>query len=74
MLQVKKCILGRPQTLGIHVARQSQDTYSKYIIRYGEAKLLILELTSVFHHLPSVGPKQFCALVHLGCTHKVSTS
>ena len=37
------------------------------------AKLYILILSSVFQHLPSVGPKQLCALAHLGCTHKVGT-
>ena len=26
----------------------------------------MLKLASVFHHLPSVGPKQLCALAHLG--------
>ena len=30
-----------------------------------------LRFTSVLYHLPSVGPKQLCALVHLGCTPKV---
>ena len=42
----------------------------QYIIRQGEATLCILELTSVFHHFPSVGPKQLYALVHLGRTLK----
>ena len=28
----------------------------------------------MFHHLPSVGPKQFCALAYLGCTRKAGTS
>ena len=27
----------------------------------------------MFHHLPSVGPKQLCALAHLGCINKVGT-
>ena len=45
-----------------------------YNIRRGEAKLHILKLTSVFHHLPRVGPKQLCDLAHLGCTHKVGNS
>ena len=26
------------------------------------------------HHLPRVGPKQLCALAHLGCTRAASTS
>ena len=29
------------------------------------------KLTLVFHHLPSDGPEQLCALAHLGCTCKV---
>ena len=36
-----------------------------------EAELRILKLTSVFHHLPSVGPKQLCTLVPLECIRKV---
>ena len=53
---------------------QGKAKYVHYIIRRGEAELRILELTSVFHHLHSVGPKQFCVLAHLGCTREVSTS
>ena len=34
----------------------------------------ISKLTPVFHHLPSVGPKQFCVLAHLGRTHEVGNS
>ena len=49
-------------------------SYAQYIIIWGKAKLCILQLTLVFHHLPSVGPKQLCALAHLGCTHEASTS
>ena len=53
---------------------KARPSYIFYIIRGGEPKLLALELISVFHHLPIVGPKQFCALVHLTCTRKASTS
>ena len=53
---------------------KAKQSYVQYIIRHGEAKLLKLELTSVFHHFPSVGPKQLCALAHLGCTREASTS
>ena len=28
---------------------------------------------SDFHHLPRVGPKQLCALAHLGCTCEAAT-
>ena len=48
--------------------------YVHYIIRQGKAELRILELSSVFHHLPSVGPKQLCALAHLRCTFEAGTS
>ena len=48
--------------------------YVYYIVRQGEAELHILELTSVFHQLLSVGPKQLCALTHLGCTREAGTS
>ena len=43
-------------------------SYIHYIIiRQGKAKLCcILKLTSVFHHFPSVSPKQLCALAHRG--------
>ena len=41
----------------------------------GDARgMRILELISVFHHLPIVSAKPLCALAHLGCTRKVDTS
>ena len=40
----------------------------------GKAKLCMLKLTSKFHHLPRVGPKQLCALAHLGYTREAGTS
>ena len=49
-------------------------SYIHYDIRREEAKLRILKIASVFHHLPSVGPKQLCALAHLGCTREAGTS
>ena len=45
--------------------------------RRGEAEVRILSFKttwSEFHHLPRVGPKQLCALAHLGCTRAVGTS
>ena len=48
--------------------------YIHYIIRRGEAELRILELTSVFHHLPSVGPKQLFVLAHLAPMKRVLPS
>ena len=32
-------------------------------MREGKAELHVLKLPSVFHHLPSLGRKQFCALL-----------
>ena len=49
-------------------------SYIHYDIRREEAKRRILKLASVFYHLLSVGPKQLCALAHLGCTHEAGTS
>ena len=45
--------------------------------RRGEAEVRILNFKttwSEFHHLPRVGPKQLCALAHLGCTRTAGTS
>ena len=53
---------------------KEKPSHVQYIIKQGEAKLCIVELTSVFHYLPSVDPKQLCALAHLGCTNKADTS
>ena len=47
--------------------------YIHFDIRREEAKLRILKLASVFHQLPSFGPKQLCALAHLGYTCKLGT-
>ena len=49
---------------------KAKPSYVHYIIRQGKAELLISEITSVFYHLPSVIPKQLCALALLGCTRK----
>ena len=48
-------------------------SYVHYNIRQGEAKLHILKLTSLFHHLPRVGPKQLCAWAHLESTREAVT-
>ena len=45
--------------------------------RRGEAEVRILDFKttwSEFHHLPRVGPKQLCALAHLGSTRTAETS
>ena len=39
---------------------KAEASYEQYIISKGEAEVHVLELTSVFHHLPSVSPKQLC--------------
>ena len=53
---------------------KAKPSYAQYIIGEGEAELDKLELTSVFHHLPSVGPNQLCDTAHLGSTHEAGTS
>ena len=53
---------------------EEKPSYIHYDIRREEVKQSILKLASVFHHLPSVGPKQLCALAHLGCTHEADNS
>ena len=63
---------GQPQTPEVHAAREIRASYIHHIIRQGKAELRISDPISVFHHLPSVGPKQLCALAQLGCTHKQS--
>ena len=45
--------------------------------RRGEAKVRVFNIKttwSEFHYLPGVGPKQLCALAHLGCTRATGTS
>ena len=52
---------------------KAKPSHVQYIL--GEVKPIcipILELTSVFHHLPIVGPKQLNGLAHLGCTHEAN--
>ena len=43
-------------------------------IGQGKAKLRILKLTTVLHHLSGVITKQLCALAHLGYTRKAGIS
>ena len=71
VLRVKNMHFGSPSHSWDQCGK-SKLSYVQYIIWQGEAKLRILELTSVFHPLPSVGPKQLCALAHLGCNFLVS--
>ena len=47
---------------------------SKTRLLPSEAKLNYIYTTLKKHHLPRVGPKQLCALAHLGCTRAAGTS
>ena len=73
MLRVKNMHFGSPSDSWDRCGKVKPSDV-QYIIRQGKAKLCILELTSVFHHLSSVGPKQLCALAHIGCTPEVDIS
>ena len=61
------------------------EKYASWIIlrpqwhqcRRGEAEVRMLDFKTIwseFHLLLRVGPKQLCALAHLGCTRTVGTS
>ena len=54
----------------------SQGEVKIHSLQYSarQSRAAYIKLTSVFHHLPSVGPKQLCALAHLGCTCEAGTS
>ena len=74
VLRVKNIYSWSPPDPFVHETRRRQVTY---IMTLGKRKLSylhILKLASVFHHLPSVGPKQLCVLAHLGCTREAGTS
>ena len=73
MLRVKDMHFGSPSDSWDGCGK-AEPSYLQYLISRGEAKLCTLELTSVFHHLSSIGPKHLCALAHLGCTLEVDTS
>ena len=47
---------------------------SKTQLLPSEVKLNYIYTTLKKHHLPRVGPKQLCALAHLGCTRAAGTS
>ena len=72
MLGVKNMHFGSPSDCGNPFSK-AKPSNVQYIIGRGEAKLRVLELTSVVHHLPSVGSKQSCALAHLECTYEAGT-
>ena len=71
MLRVKHMHFGSPSD-SWNQCSKAKPSYVQYIIGQGEAELRILELASVFHHVPSVGPKQLCA--HLGYICEAGTS
>ena len=43
-------------------------------VAISKPKRKTLDFTPVLYHLSSVGPKQLCALAHLGCTREAGTS
>ena len=53
----------------------SQGEVKIHALQYSarRSRAAYIKLTLVFHHLPSVGPKQLCALAHLGCTREAGT-
>ena len=71
VLRVKNMHFGSPSDTWDQW-RKVKLSYVHYIIGQGGAELGILEVSSVFQFLPSVGPKQLCLLAHLGCTHFAS--
>ena len=73
VLEVKNMHFWSPSDAWDPCGKEKQS-HVKYIIRQGEARLCILELTSEYCHLSSVGLKQLCALAHLGCTWEAGTS
>ena len=48
VIRVKICILGHPQTPGVHEVG-GKPSYVHYVIGQGEVKLHLSKLTSVFH-------------------------
>ena len=70
--------LSDPSETAVTEAKQREVPDAKSdCSRRGEAEVRILNFKttwSEFHHLPRVGPKQLCALAHLGCTRAAGTS
>ena len=59
----------------LHILQfQKHSQISKTQLLPSEAKLNYVYTTLKKHHLPRVGPKQLCALAHLGCTRAAGTS
>ena len=56
VLGVKNMHLGSPSD-SWDPCSKAKLSHIQYVIRQGEDELRILELTSVFHHLPIVSPK-----------------
>ena len=73
VLRVKTMHFGSPSD-SWDPCGMAKSSYVHYISRKDEAELRVLKLTSVFHHLPSVDPKQLYALAHQGYTRKAGTS
>ena len=47
---------------------------TKYLLPKDSTWQENIRFTPVLYYLPSVGPKQLCALAHLGCTREAGTS
>ena len=65
---------GYSQSPGVHTARPSSVIYNMLLGRQSPAAYIRTDFSEVFHHLSSVGPKQFCELAQLGCAREVDTS
>ena len=73
VLRVKNLYFGSLSDSGGPWGKE-KPSYIRCIVRQGKAKQRSSKLTSLFHHLTSVSPKQLCALAHIGCPSKAGTS
>ena len=58
----------------LNLKAHGQSSRSPVRLMSGEAKPIYVCTILKKHHLPRVGPKQLCALAHLGCTRAAGTS
>ena len=77
--QLDRCCRGEAEVriLDFQTTLSEFQAQSQIAAARGKAKVRILDFKttwSEFHHLPRVGPKQLCALAHLGCTRAAGTS
>ena len=64
--------MGHPQTHEVQEEKLCCVSTLHYWTR--QSRFVFIKTHSLFDYLPSVGPKQLCALAHLGCTCKAVTS